>query len=36
MNNKEDISSARIRRKMEPEKYDLVILAGVTGSTIAA
>jgi pyruvate/2-oxoglutarate dehydrogenase complex dihydrolipoamide dehydrogenase (E3) component len=33
MNN---VSSAQLPKKMDPEEYDLVILGGGTGSTIAA
>jgi pyruvate/2-oxoglutarate dehydrogenase complex dihydrolipoamide dehydrogenase (E3) component len=29
-------SSAQVRKKMQPEEFDLVILGGGTGSTIAA
>ena len=36
MKNTEDISSAHLVRKTEPEQFDLVILGGGTGSTIAA
>src|ERR1700724_1510924 len=32
----ENVSSAQLSRKMDPEEYDLVILGGGTGSTIAA
>ncbi len=36
MNSTEDISSAHLVGKTEPEEFDLVILGGGTGSTIAA
>ena len=32
----ENVSSAQLSKKMDPEEYDLVILGGGTGSTIAA
>jgi pyruvate/2-oxoglutarate dehydrogenase complex dihydrolipoamide dehydrogenase (E3) component len=32
----ENVSSAQLSNKMDPEEYDLVILGGGTGSTIAA
>src|SRR6201993_1657184 len=32
----ENASSAQLSKKMDPEEYDLVILGGGTGSTIAA
>jgi pyruvate/2-oxoglutarate dehydrogenase complex dihydrolipoamide dehydrogenase (E3) component len=36
MNTMENVSSAQLRKKTNPEEYDLVILGGGTGSTIAA
>src|ERR1700676_1717380 len=36
MKRTESTSSARVLKKTEPEEYDLVILGGGTGSTIAA
>jgi pyruvate/2-oxoglutarate dehydrogenase complex dihydrolipoamide dehydrogenase (E3) component len=36
MNTMEDVSSAQLPKKTNPEEYDLVILGGGTGSTIAA
>ena len=36
MNAPEDVSSAQIIKKTDPEEFDLVILGGGTGSTIAA
>jgi pyruvate/2-oxoglutarate dehydrogenase complex dihydrolipoamide dehydrogenase (E3) component len=36
MNTTENVSSAQLPKKTEPEEYDLVILGGGTGSTIAA
>jgi len=36
MNTMEDASSAQLPKKTDPEEYDLVILGGGTGSTIAA
>src|SRR5260370_13336663 len=32
----ENVSSAQLSKKLDPEEYDLVILGGGTGSTIAA
>jgi pyruvate/2-oxoglutarate dehydrogenase complex dihydrolipoamide dehydrogenase (E3) component len=32
----ENVSSAQVRKKTNPKEYDLVILGGGTGSTIAA
>src|ERR1700756_3180087 len=32
----ENVSSTQLSKKMDPEEYDLVILGGGTGSTIAA
>src|SRR5262245_23593445 len=32
----ENVSSAQLSKKMDPEEYDLVILGGGTGATIAA
>ena len=32
----ENVSSAKLSKKTDPEEYDLVILGGGTGSTIAA
>src|SRR5258706_16361056 len=36
MNSTKNASSAQARRKTQPEEFDLVILGGGTGSTIAA
>src|SRR6476660_7965370 len=36
MNTMENVSSANLPKKTGPEEYDLVILGGGTGSTIAA
>src|SRR6266481_5205184 len=36
MKSTKDASSAQARRKTQPEEFDLVILGGGTGSTIAA
>jgi pyruvate/2-oxoglutarate dehydrogenase complex dihydrolipoamide dehydrogenase (E3) component len=36
MNTMESVSSAQLSKKTDPEEYDLVILGGGTGSTIAA
>jgi pyruvate/2-oxoglutarate dehydrogenase complex dihydrolipoamide dehydrogenase (E3) component len=36
MNTMEEVSSAQVPKKTAPEEYDLVILGGGTGSTIAA
>ena len=36
MNTVESVSSAQLLKKTDPEEYDLVILGGGTGSTIAA
>ncbi len=36
MNSKENTSSAKILKTTQPEEFDLVILGGGTGSTIAA
>src|SRR5579859_1358122 len=36
MKSMEDVSSAQIARKTDPEEYDLVILGGGTGSTLTA
>jgi pyruvate/2-oxoglutarate dehydrogenase complex dihydrolipoamide dehydrogenase (E3) component len=36
MNTVEDVTSAQLPRSVKPEEYDLVILGGGTGSTIAA
>ena len=36
MNTMENVSSAQLPKKTDPEEYDLVILGGGTGSTIAA
>jgi pyruvate/2-oxoglutarate dehydrogenase complex dihydrolipoamide dehydrogenase (E3) component len=35
-NSMENVSSTQLSKKMDPEEYDLVILGGGTGSTIAA
>src|SRR5262249_6354438 len=35
-NSMNNVSSAQLPKKMDPEEYDLVILGGGTGSTIAA
>src|SRR6266851_6085620 len=32
----ENVSSAQLSKKLDPEEYDLVILGGGTGATIAA
>src|SRR5271157_1763454 len=36
MNNREEVSSAQVLQDSKPEEYDLVILGGGTGSTLAA
>src|SRR5690349_24309774 len=36
MNTLEGVSSAQLLKKTDPEEFDLVILGGGTGSTIAA
>ena len=36
MNTMENVSSAQLLKETNPEEYDLVILGGGTGSTIAA
>src|SRR3984885_9090891 len=36
MKRTENISSPQVLKKMQPEEFDLVILGGGTGSTIAA
>jgi len=36
MNTMENVSSSQLPQSVKPEEYDLVILGGGTGSTIAA
>ncbi len=36
MNTLESVSSAQLLTKTDPEEFDLVVLGGGTGSTIAA